>query len=130
MEVADKINKKRLAIWNKYYNGLYDLQCRGYLDLPYIPDECEHNAHMFYIKLADLNQRTKMLNYLRKKGIYAVFHYVPLHSSKAGKIYGEFVGDDIYTTKESERLLRLPLFYGLTLELVDYIIECVRGFFI
>ncbi len=130
LEVADKINKKRLAIWNKYYNGLYDLQCRGYLDLPYIPDECEHNAHMFYIKLADLNQRTKMLNYLRKKGIYAVFHYVPLHSSKAGKIYGEFVGDDIYTTKESERLLRLPLFYGLTLELVDYIIECVRGFFI
>ena len=130
LEVADKINKKRLAIWNNYYNGLYDLQCQGYLELPYIPDECEHNAHMFYIKLADLKQRTEMLNYLREKGIYAVFHYVPLHSSKAGKIYGEFVGDDIYTTKESERLLRLPLFYGLTLELVDYIVDCVRGFFI
>lgn len=130
LEVADKINKKRLAIWNNYYNGLYDLQCQGYLELPYIPEECEHNGHMFYIKLADLKQRTEMLNYLREKGIYAVFHYVPLHSSRAGKIYGEFVGDDIYTTKESERLLRLPLFYGLTFELVDYIIDCVRGFFI
>ena len=130
LEVADKINEKRLAIWNNYYNGLYDLQCQGYLELPYIPEECEHNAHMFYIKLANLKQRTEMLNYLREKGIYAVFHYVPLHSSKAGKIYGEFVGDDIYTTKESERLLRLPLFYGLTFELVDYIIDCVRGFFI
>ena len=100
LEVAEQINKKRLSLWDNYYNGLRDLKEQNYLELPYIPAECQHNAHMFYIKLKDLTQRTQMLDYLRNKGIYAVFHYVPLHSSKAGK---EFVGDDIYTTKESER---------------------------
>lgn len=129
LEVAEQINKKRLDLWDNYYNGLRDLQEQGYLELPYIPTECQHNAHMFYIKLKDLNQRTEMSEYLRKKGIYAVFHYVPLHSSKAGKEFGEFVGNDIYTTKESNRLLRLPMYYGLSMELSNYIIDCVKGFF-
>lgn len=129
LEVAEQINKKRLDLWDNYYNGLHDLQEQEYLELPYIPAECQHNAHMFYIKLKDLDQRTQMLDYLRKKSIYAVFHYVPLHSSKAGKEFGEFVGDDIYTTKESDRLLRLPMFYGLSMELSDYVIDCIHGFF-
>lgn len=129
LEVAEQINKKRLNLWDNYYNGLHDLQEQEYLELPYIPSECQHNAHMFYIKLKNLDQRTQMLDYLRKKGIYAVFHYVPLHSSKAGKEFGEFVGDDIYTTKESDRLLRLPMFYGLSMELSDYVIDCIHGFF-
>lgn len=129
LEVAEQINKKRLDLWDNYYNGLHDLQEQEYLELPYIPSECQHNAHMFYIKLKDLDQRTQMLDYLRKKGIYAVFHYVPLHSSKAGKEFGKFVGDDIYTTKESDRLLRLPMFYGLSMELSDYVIDCIHGFF-
>ena len=129
LEVAEQINKKRLDLWDNYYNGLHDLQEQEYLELPYIPSECQHNAHMFYIKLKNLDQRTQMLDYLRKKGIYAVFHYVHLHSSKAGKEFGEFVGDDIYTTKESDRLLRLPMFYGLSMELSDYVIDCIHGFF-
>lgn len=129
LEVAEQINKKRLDLWDNYYNGLHDLQEQEYLELPYIPSECQHNAHMFYIKLKNLDQRTQMLDYLRKKGIYAVFHYVPLHSSKAGKEFGEFVGDDIYTTKESDHLLRLPMFYGLSMELSDYVIDCIHGFF-
>ena len=129
LEVAEQINKKRLDLWDNYYNGLHDLQEQEYLELPYIPSECQHNAHMFYIKLKNLDQRTQMLDYLRKKGIYAVFHYVPLHSSKAGKEFGEFVGDDIYTTKESDRLLRLPMLYGLSMELSDYVIDCIHGFF-
>lgn len=129
LEVADEINKKRLAIWDTYYSGLRDLQEQEYLKLPYIPQECEHNAHMFYIKLKDIEERTKMLEYLRDKGIYAVFHYVPLHSARAGKEFGEFIGEDVYTTRESERLLRLPMFYGLKLELCEYIIDCIRGFF-
>ena len=129
LEVAEQINKKRLDLWDNYYNGLHDLQEQEYLELPYILSECQHNAHMFYIKLKNLDQRTQMLDYLRKKGIYAVFHYVPLHSSKAGKEFGEFVGDDIYTTKESDRLLRLPMFYGLSMELSDYVIDCIHGFF-
>lgn len=129
LESADIINDKRIMIWEKYYNGLLDLKEKGYLELPYIPKECEHNAHMFYIKLKNLDERSRMIDYLREKGIYAVFHYVPLHSSQAGKKYGEFVGDDVYTTKESERLLCLPMFYDLKLEVCDYIIDCVEDFF-
>ena len=128
LEQADEINNKRLALWNQYYSGLEDLQKKGYLQLPYIPEECGHNAHMFYIKVKDLKERTRLSSYLRERGIYAVFHYVPLHSSAAGQMYGEFVGEDRYTTKESERLLRLPMFYALKPELCDYIIECIRGY--
>lgn len=129
LEEADNINNGRLNIWNCYYRGLKDLEQREMIELPYIPKECEHNGHMFYIKLKNLQQRTDMMNYLREKGIYAVFHYVPLHTSKAGRKYGEFVGRDRYTTKESERLLRLPMFYGLKEEQCQHIIECIYEYF-
>ena len=129
LEMADEINKKRLTLWKYYYNGLQELQERGYLELPYIPSECEHNAHMFYVKAENLEQRTKLLEYLRERGIYAVFHYVPLHNSEAGRTYGKFIGEDVYTTRESERLLRLPMFYGMRFEVCEYITDCVRNFF-
>ena len=115
---------------DRYYNGLYELKEEGKIELPYIPKDCVHNAHMFYIKLKNLEERTEMINFLREKGIYAVFHYVPLHTSQAGKKFGEFIGKDVYTTKESERLMRLPMFYGLKPEVVDYIVDCVKSFFI
>lgn len=130
LEEADVINDYRLMIWERYYNGLYELKEEGKIELPYIPKDCVHNAHMFYIKLKNLEERTEMINFLREKGIYAVFHYVPLHTSQAGRKFGEFIGKDVYTTKESERLMRLPMFYGLKPEVVDYIVDCVKSFFI
>ncbi len=102
---------------------------RGY-QLPIIPDNCEHNAHMFYIKCKDLKERTELIKYLKSHEILAVFHYIPLHTADAGLKYGRFNGEDIYTTKESERLLRLPMFYGLEREKIDYIVDKVRGFFV
>ncbi len=116
LEVADEINNSRLAAWNKYYELLKDLKDKGLLELPTIPEGCEHNAHMFYIKLKDIEERTDLQNYLRSKQIYTVFHYIPLHSAPAGLKFGRFNGVDEYTTKESERLLRLPMYYGLTLK--------------
>ena len=127
--IEEAITDRTKVIVPVHYAGLQDLQQQGYIELPYIPPECEHNAHMFYVKLKNLDERTKILAYLKKKGIYAVFHYVPLHSSKAGKEFGEFVGDDIYTTKESDRLMRLPMFYGLSFELCEYIIDCIKSYF-
>lgn len=98
--------------------------------MPYIPDECCHNAHMFYIKVKDLDERTKLIQYLSECDIKAVFHYVPLHSSKAGKQNGDFVGNDKYTTRESERLLRLPMFYSLENEGVEYVVEKIIEFYL
>lgn len=129
LEAADVIKKDRMDSWNKYYNGLSNLQEKGYISLPYIPEECEHNAHMFYIKVKDLETRTSLLSYLKDNGILAVFHYVPLHSSKAGMKYGRFSGEDIYTTKESDRLLRLPMYYGLKEEEIAYIIDMIKKYF-
>ena len=94
-----------------------------------IPDECTNNAHMFYIKVSDLETRTELISYLKEKGIMAVFHYVPLHSAPAGRKFGRFNGEDRYTTKESERLIRLPLFYSIADEEVNFIIEIVKEFF-
>ncbi|MBQ8084673.1 MAG: dTDP-4-amino-4,6-dideoxygalactose transaminase [Lachnospiraceae bacterium] len=129
LEVAEEIKKDRMKSWNMYYSGLKELEDKGYVSLPYIPDECEHNAHMFYIKVKDLEERTNLLKYLKDNGILAVFHYVPLHSSVAGRKYGRFSGDDKYTTKESDRLLRLPMYYGLTEEEIIYIIEVINKYF-
>ena len=104
--------------------------CRwSMVQLPVIPPECEHNAHMFYIKTKDLEERTALIAHLKEKGIAAVFHYVPLHSAKAGSLYGHFHGEDRYTTRESERLLRLPMYYGLSAEDVSYVTEQIRGFY-
>lgn len=129
LEVADEINEKRLACWNQYYSLLEDLAGKECIELPYIPDECEHNAHMFYIKTADLKERTDLICYLKSKNIGAVFHYVPLHSSKAGMRYGRFHGEDRFTTKESDRLVRLPMFYGLTEDEINQIAEAVKSFY-
>lgn len=109
---AEEINNNRLATWESYYRRLKDLE--GMIDLPFVPLECKHNAHMFYIKLRDLQQRTEFIQYMKSKGIGCVFHYVPLHNADAGKRYGSFWGQDQYTTRESERIVRLPLYYNLS----------------
>ena len=129
LEMADDINNARLHTWNRYYEGLKELQEAGKIELPVIPEGCVHNAHMFYIKAKDLEERTALISYLKANQILAVFHYIPLHSAPAGLKYGRFHGEDVYTTKESERLCRLPLYYGLTDEQVDYIISKVKAFY-
>jgi len=129
LERADEVNKKRLDIWQKYYNGLKELEEGGFIELPTIPKECEHNGHMFYIKVKDLDERSALIQHLYYNGIQAVFHYIPLHSSPAGKKFGKFHNQDIYTTKESERLLRLPIYYNLKDEDVELTIEKVKDFY-
>ncbi len=129
LELADEITAARLAIWNQYHERLAPLGKAGKITLPYVPEHCVHNGHMFYIKTADLAERTELIDYLKEKGIMAVFHYVPLHSAPAGLKFGRFSGEDRYTTRESERLLRLPLYYGLKAEEVDYIADQVLQFY-
>ena len=126
---ADEITEDRLTNWEKYYQGLLDLEKEGILELPTIPQECSHNAHMFYVKCKDIQERTALIDCLKRNGIVAVFHYIPLHSAPAGYKYGRFSGDDTFTTKESERLVRLPMYYGLSGNTVDRIIEIVRDFY-
>lgn len=128
-ENADKIQRERVHRWNHYYERLSELKAQGRIELPVIPEGCENNAHMFYIKVRDLNERDGLIQYLKAHDILSAFHYIPLHSSPAGKRFGYFHGRDIYTTKESERLLRLPMFYGLKETEVDYITDCVRDFY-
>jgi len=129
LELADEITKDRMASWNGYYEQLSILRDKGIAELPVVPEYCKHNAHMFYMKLENMEVRTKFIDYLKSKGIYSVFHYIPLHSAPAGEKYGYFAGEDVYTTKESERLVRLPLYYGLGAENVEYICEQVKAFF-
>lgn len=129
LEIADEINKVRHAIWNQYNVSLQDLKLKKKIELPFIPTECTHNAHMYYIKCRDLQERTELTQFLLKHGIQAVFHYVPLHSAQAGKQFGRFHGEDIYTTKESERLLRLPFFYGLMTQDVSMICDRIHEFY-
>ena len=112
LENLELINYKRLSIWEKYFTALKKYEDK--IDLPFVPEYCKHNAHMFYIKLKDLEQRTKYIDHMRENNIITVFHYIPLHSSPAGRKYSKFIGEDKFTTKESERLVRLPLFYSLT----------------
>lgn len=129
LEMADKINNRRLELWDLYYDVLKELEIKGKIELPYIPKECQHNAHMFYIKTRDLDERTRLIKYLGNNGIKAVFHYVPLHLSDAGRKYGDFVGEDKYTTRESNRLLRLPMFYSLKDEEVKYVSKKIWEFY-
>ena len=129
LEVADKINENRLASWNAYYDGLRPLRDDGRIELPVVPRECAHNAHMFYIKCRDLDERTALITYLKERGIAAVFHYVPLHSAPAGLRFGRFSGKDRFTTVESDRLLRLPMYYGLTAGDRDAVISEVKSFY-
>ena len=126
---ADKINNDRLASWQKYYDAFEELEKEGYVERPIIPAECKHNAHMFYLKAKDLEERTALISFLKQNDILAVFHYIPLHSAPAGKKFGVFHGEDEYTTVESERLLRLPMYYGLTDEDIDKVIDTVIKFY-
>ena len=129
LELADEITRARMDRWNEYREQLSGLAAEGRIELPYIPDYCEHNAHMLYIKTKDMEERARLISFLKEKGILAVFHYVPLHSAPAGIRFGRFHGEDNYTTKESERLLRLPMFYTLTADQVEYITDQVKAFY-
>ena len=128
LEAKDKIQKKRMEIYEYYHRNLADLAAEGKVEQPYVPQECEHNAHMYYLKVKDMKVRTRLLAYLRENGICSVFHYVPLHSAPAGQKFGRFAGEDVYTTKESERLLRLPMFYNLDMEDVKRIVDVIHKF--
>ena len=129
LEMAEEINNHRLDCWNRYYKNLEGLKEAGKIELPTIPEGCVHNAHMFYIKAKDLEERTAFIDFMKKKDILTVFHYIPLHSAPAGIKFGRFHGEDVYTTKESERLVRLPMYYSLSLEEVDDISNAVKEFY-
>lgn len=129
LEIADEINEARLMVWNRYYERLECLASAGKLELPTVPEGCVHNGHMFYIKAKDMEERTALIKHMAENEVLVVFHYVPLHTAPAGLKFGRFHGEDVYTTKESERLARLPMYYGLTLEQVDYICDKVVEFY-
>jgi len=129
LEKADEINDDRLTTWNAYYEAFKPLADQGLIEIPTVPAECVHNAHMFYLKCKDIEERTRMINHLKENGVQAVFHYIPLHSAPAGLKFGRFHGTDEYTTRESERLLRLPMYYGLTVDDRNAVIESVCRFF-
>lgn len=129
LEKFGEIQASRMKAWNFYYEELEKLEMGGHLQRPIIPKVCVHNAHMFYIKVKDLEERTRLINYLKENNIAAVFHYIPLHSSPAGQKYGRFCGEDKFTTKESERLLRLPIYYGITNEETEYVVDRLRSFY-
>lgn len=128
LEKADEINNDRLKLWDYYYDNLKELEEKGLIELPVVPEECKHNAHMFYIKLKNLEERTKFIAYMRENEILTVFHYIPLHSAPAGIKFGRFNGEDEFTTKESDRLVRLPMYYGLGKN-VEKVIKLVRKYY-
>ena len=129
MEVAEKINENRLASWNRYYKRLSELSQQGKIALPSMPEGCQHNAHMFYIKVADIEERTDLINFLKQKEIISVFHYVPLHSAPAGERFSRFSGEDNFTTQESEKIIRLPLWYGMEEHEVDAVSGAIESYF-
>lgn len=129
LEMAEEINNARLAVWNRYYENLVSLADQGRIELPVVPADCVHNAHMFYMKAADMEERTALIDFLKENDILSVFHYIPLHTAPAGQKFGRFHGEDRYTTKESERLLRLPMYYKLTPEDADFISGKVKEFY-
>ncbi len=129
LQNTDEINNARLKIWNKYFTNLKELQDKEKVQLPFIPKYCQHNAHMFYMKIRNIEERTRLTDFLRKQGITAPFHYIPLHSSIQGKKCGTFCGEDKYTTDTSDKLIRLPMYMDLTLEQVDYVCEHIYSFY-
>lgn len=129
IELIQEITAKRVELWNQYNELLQPLRERGILELPHVPEGCVHNGHMYYVKTKDLDERTRLIDFLKENGIWAVFHYVPLHSAPAGRKFGRFAGEDVYTTRESDRLVRLPMFYTLTSDEVDYIVGKVKEFY-
>lgn len=126
---AEDILNNRVGTWSFYNEGLQCIAEDGRVELPYVPEECKHNGHIFYLKLENIEKRTKFIDYMRKHGIYCVFHYVPLHSAPAGRKFGRFAGEDIYTTQESERLVRLPLYYGLSEKDREEVVAKVKAYF-
>ena len=128
LEVAQQVFDDRMNSWNKYNEAFKYLKDKGVIETPFVPEECEHNAHMYYIKLDNIEERTKFINYMKENDILTVFQYIPLHSAPAGREYGVFAGEDKYTTKESERIVRLPLYYNMG-ETVDEVISKVYKYF-
>jgi dTDP-4-amino-4,6-dideoxygalactose transaminase len=129
LDIADEINNERVNHWKMYYKGLSGLSKKSLLELPVVPDSCLHNGHMFFIKVKDLNERTNLIEHLKSHGIHAVFHYVPLHSAPAGLKFGTFFGEDTYTTIDSERLIRLPLYYGIKQEEIESVINTIVEYY-
>lgn len=129
LEMADQINADRLDHWNRYYSALEPMKEAGLIELPVIPKECVHNAHMFYIKAKDFEERAGLIDYLKANEILPASHYIPLHSSTAGVRYSTFCGEDKYTTRESERLLRLPMYYKLTNDDLDEVVRRVKEYY-
>lgn len=129
LEWADKITQNRLATWNHYFEELSELAQKGLIELPTIPSDCQHNGHMFYLKAKDLDERTALLAHLKADDVYAVFHYIPLHSAPAGLRFSRFHGEDVFTTRESERLMRLPIWYGMDESTRKHIVKSVLRFY-
>jgi dTDP-4-amino-4,6-dideoxygalactose transaminase len=129
LENIDLINQDRLSTWLFYHENLSPLRDDGLIEIASIPDNCVHNAHMFWVKVRDLEERTDFIKFLKEQGVYSVFHYVPLHSSGAGLQFGRFCGDDVYTTRESERIVRLPLYYNIKQNDCEKVVEAVHKFF-
>ena len=129
LEKAEQICDDRFISWNSYFKKFKKLANMDVIELALVPEDCQHNAHIFHIKVKDINERTELLHFLNKRDIYAVFHYVPLHSSVAGKKFGRFLNQDNFTTKESERIIRLPLFYGLTELEITRVVDTISEFY-
>ena len=129
LEMADQMNNDRLATWNAYNEAFQPLAAAGKVELPTIPEGCVHNAHMYYLKCKDLEERTAFIDYLKENNVMAVFHYVPLHSAPAGLRFGRFHGEDVHTTADSDRLVRLPMYYGMHEADKNQVIATVKAFF-
>ena len=129
LEHAQEIYDDRMKSWNRYHSELQNLQSDGKIELPVVPEGCIHNAHMYFIKVKDIEERQRLMQFLNERDIETVFHYVPLHSAPAGQKWGRFHGEDRYTTRESERLLRLPMFYKLSEEDVDSVVNAIKDFY-
>ena len=129
LEIADKITRDRMRSYEYYQVGLKELADQGYISQPWVPEYAEHNAHMYYIKVESLEVRSRLIDYLHEKGIHSVFHYIPLHTAPAGIRFGRFSGEDRYTTAESERLLRLPMYYRLEEKDLEHVVKTIKSFF-
>jgi dTDP-4-amino-4,6-dideoxygalactose transaminase len=129
LENANEINDVRLDSWNIYLQELGCLEREGLITLPVVPETCKHNAHMFYIKTAGMKERTDLIEHLKVNGVMAVFHYVPLHSATAGQQFGRFSGKDDFTTPESEKLVRLPMWYGISVPEQQTVVSAIKGFY-
>ena len=129
LEACRDIDTRRMSVWELYHRELRPLKEAGLLEQPTVPEYASHNAHMYYIKVKDMDMRSRLIGFLRQREICSVFHYIPLHSAAAGRKFGRFHGEDVYTTRESQRLLRLPMYYSRTLEQAEYVVDCIREFF-